>query len=248
MGMRFIGASLVVAHLLCSTPVAEAQTSERTFQDDTGFMWAVGSFEAALLVTTLGMGIAASECSGMLCGLGVAGVGLVGVFVSLGVAIIAGFVAGANEVPPDVPFVLHQTLFGAATGLALGGGIAGALDAEESAAIFVALLSGVSTGASLATYSGVRLDELMRQSSTHGATSMMTYLPFLLIPLTAGISAAAGASPPVVFILLGSVLLAHYALTIAWAESVADDASPMAAEPLSSPSRTVPVFGWSQPF
>jgi hypothetical protein len=208
-----LGAGLVTA----TSGTAAAQTSEAAFQDATGPMWGLATFELGLLATGVAVGIYAGGCQGLGCigGIAIAGLGGASSLVlGLGVGIGTGFA----EVPADVPFVFHHTLFGFGAVAALGIGIALLADDDEPL-IAPALIAGAVAAAGFAAYAIARRDDYIRDPDAALPAHLMTWTPFVLGAIGSVILAGGDAEPGPFLVVLGLAILGCYGASVAWAES-----------------------------
>lgn len=207
---------IVAAALALAVTAApsEAQAQEGTFSSATGWMWGVATFEltlgVGLLIVTTG-----DVCESWGCGVLALLVGAV----ALGSSITAGLLAAGNDTPPDIPFVVHNTLWGALSGALGGFAFAKLYAATDQTAAIAALSSAGAIGLGLGTYSAVRRDSLMRETRTSAAAHFMAWgVPLVglgaLVLLSSVDIPSEGAA-----LLYALTTLITYGANIAWAET-----------------------------
>lgn len=228
----FLAAGLALAVAIGPT---KAQAQDATFADATGWIWGVATLEVTLGAGLLVMA-AGDSCHSWGCG-------VLAMLIATGataVGLITGIVAGVLDAPPDIPFILHQTLWGGLTGAVGSGGFVHLFGGSHSTAWATAISASGVLGLGLGTYSFVRRDELMRERRTAGAAHFLTWGVMgagLLAELLCSSLDASGEVSSIVFALTTVVA---YGLGIAWAELqiAKGDGAPVAA----------PLLGWSTAF
>jgi hypothetical protein len=220
---------LLAAGLALAVAMApsEVRAQDGTFSSATGWMWGVSTFELTLSVGIL-VTTSTDICESWGCGV----LALLVAGVAIGAGLTAGLLAGANDTPPDIPFAVHLTLWGALSG-GLGGFAFSKLFAStESAATIAALSTAAVIGLGLGTYSLLRGDELFRERRTEGAAHFLawgvtgTAIAALLAWSSLDIPTEGAA------VLYALTTLIAYGTGIAWAETQIAKGDTGAATPL----------------
>ena len=220
---------LALVLVAARTPVAVAQTaSDRTtFSDASGAIWGVAVLETSVV---LGAGIIASgdACQSWGCGILmmlIAGVGLVA-------GLVTGIATQVAGTPPDVPFVLHEAIWGGVGGLVLGEGIAKATDARPGVEVGLAVGGALLFGGAIATYSVVSRDTLHRDPETTWATHLLAWGPIALASFSMYLFRDIDAPPGL--LALAVAILATQGLSVLAVELEASDAPAGTVAPLIS--------------
>ena len=207
---------IVAAALMVGVTAApsEARAQEGTFSSANGWMWGVATFEltlgVGLLIATTG-----DVCESWGCGVLALLVGAI----ALGTSITAGLLAAGYDTPPDIPFAVHNVLWGAVSGALGGFAFAKLYAGTDSTATIAALSSAGAIGLGLGTYSAVRRDALMRETRTSAAAHFLAWgVPLLglgaLVLLSSVDVPSEGAA-----LLYALTTLISYGASIAWAET-----------------------------
>lgn len=226
-------AGLATVLFLARTPHAQAQTASgaTTFSDARGLMWGVGVLETSIAV---GAAIIAGgdTCESWGCGV------LLLLFSSAGLAagIVTGIATQIGGAPPDVPFTVHEALWGGLGGLALGEGIAKAARASPRAEVALAVGGALLFGGGAAGYAIGRRDVLHRDPETTVATHMLAWAPIAVAAFSMYVFRDIEA--PSGLLALAVAILATQALSVLAVELNASGA----------PAGTVaPLFSYSAP-
>jgi hypothetical protein len=205
-----------LAALLGADP-ALAQDADQpgaTFADATGAMWGVGALETTLVLN--GVLVAASDaCDDD--GACLIGTLLASTFTGLS----AGVLAATTETPPDVPFAVHQALWGSAGGFVLSAGLWRAADGERDGQLPVSLTFGLLSGVGSALYAYARREALMRDQRTAGATHFMAWGPMTVGLVAAFLTGVLDVDTEAAMILTGALGVATWGIAVAMAETAA---------------------------
>jgi len=215
--MRVVAAAIAAALLLAAPNVAAAQDGEpaeepEVFADQTGVVWGVATGEAWLLGQALALAIDDDLCAdddfACLSTL---------TLVVAAASVSTGLAATVHDSPPDVPFVAHHVLWGGASAMMLGLGLAGEDDDELTGLLGV---TGIVLGAAAAgTYTAVRRDRLLRHPDGADGAAVMTWgVPFTAIVMAA-IAAAVSEDDWTTLLVAGLSSVLVYGVGIGLAES-----------------------------
>lgn len=220
-----------MAMVLAAPGDSQAQASDSTFQEATGPMWGVATFELGMIATTIAMAAYLDDCTDLGC-LGAFLVGAIGLGASFVVALGTGIGTALADAPADIPFSFHHSFFGFGTLFAIAGGIT--LLAGDELDPIPAFIAGGVGAVALGAYTIARRDDYVRNPELVLPANLMTWLPFTIAAIF-GVTVAAGGSDDIGAFLLaiGIAVAACYAGMIAWGESeIAEGPDPVIA-PLS---------------
>lgn len=149
---------------------SEVHAQDGTFTAATGWIWGVATFEV-----TLGVGLLIATTSDVCESWGCGVLALLVAGVAIGAGITSGLLAGAYDTPPDIPFAVHLTLWGALSGGLGGFAFTKLFASTEKTATIAALSTAGVIGLGLGTYSIARGDELFREQRTVGAAHFLAW-------------------------------------------------------------------------
>jgi hypothetical protein len=198
-----------VAILAASAPAAAQDEDRHTYQDATGFVWGVASFEAL----TVG-GILVANAAG--CDEDCAG------FVVLGSMIAAaglGIGAGLGDWPADVPFVTLSSVLTLAIGAGAGYGLGIETGMQPDHARMLAILMGVGLGIAGGVYTTLRRDDYVRDPNVAGAAHLMTWGTMAGLSLTGLIGAFAAMEDATLSLVMSAVGAAIFGVAVGLGEA-----------------------------
>lgn len=207
-------ATIMVGLLLWAVPehaAAQDEADEPVFADQRGWVWGVSAGETWLLAQAFTLAIDDDLCADD----DFACLSLMTLAVAAA-SVSAGLAAEIHDTQPDVPFVEHHALWGAASGMVLGLGLAD----DDDDVMGVLGLTGIVVGAvGAGTYTGLRRDRLLRNPDGADGAAVITWgVPFTAI-LMAAITAAVSEDEFTTMLVTGLSAIAMYGLGIALAET-----------------------------